>query len=165
MWKRQRSFLEHTIVLLWLAASFSDALLSERKIRQLHPLSGRSRRYTEDDGELYEREREIEVPTETMAALPEPDVVPSKPKIVVLGATGKIGRLVVRQLLETAGEATIVALVRDYDKACRVLYDDLMYVNKKKKNTCQILEKKTRSNRKRSSTVTFISIAASCRLL
>ncbi|GAX28806.1 hypothetical protein FisN_34Hh016 [Fistulifera solaris] len=84
----------------------------------------------------YERD----IPTETMAAVPEPAVVPSQPKIVVLGATGKIGRLVVSQLLETNGEATIVAVVRDYDKACRVLYDDLITVNKKKRPVLQIVE-------------------------
>jgi hypothetical protein len=54
-------------------------------------------------------------------------MIPDKPKIIVLGASGRIGRRVVRQLLERPGlDATIVACCRDYDKACRVLYDDLL---------------------------------------
>lgn len=84
-----------------------------------------------------------ERPTQTAVAQPLSDVIPSKPKIVVLGATGKIGRLVVRQLLETTslGEATIVAVVRDYDKACRVLYDDLVVAKRgRNKPRLQIIE-------------------------
>lgn len=151
MWNHHRqksSTTKYIILLLWLAASFNHAFLLSSHVRGNHPQAARSWRYTEEDGESsLERELSTEVPTETMAALPEPDVIPSKPKIVVLGATGKIGRLVVRQLLETSnnslgGDATIVAVVRDYDKACRVLYDDMMYVKSKKKQqpTLQIVE-------------------------
>lgn len=69
----------------------------------------------------------VDRPTQTRPERPRPDLEPVKPKIVVLGASGKIGRLVVRQLLERSSlDATIVAFVRDYDKACRVLYDDLL---------------------------------------
>jgi hypothetical protein len=51
----------------------------------------------------------------------------SRPKIVVLGATGKIGRLVVKELLQMKGvDMTVVAFVRDYDKAVKVLYDDVL---------------------------------------
>eukprot|EP00977_Amphora_coffeiformis_P000719 scaffold158_cov141-Amphora_coffeaeformis.AAC.3 len=65
--------------------------------------------------------------TETATPLPEPDKLPVNHKIVVLGATGRVGRLVVRQLLEESPDGTqVVAVVRDYDKACRVLYDDLI---------------------------------------
>ena len=67
-----------------------------------------------------------ERPTLTLTEAPGPSLIPDKPKIVVLGATGKIGRLVIRQLLESSLDATIVACCRDYDKACRVLYDDLL---------------------------------------
>lgn len=130
---------------MWLLAlcSFNRALLSERsRARKHYHLSVRTWRY-EGDNE-YERETSVVIPTETMEVLPEPEIMPSKPKIVVLGATGKIGRLVVRQLLETTslGEATIVAFVRDYDKACRVLYDGILVTNqkKKKKPTLQIVE-------------------------
>ena len=74
-------------------------------------------------------------PTETIPAEPERELVPSKPKFVVLGATGRVGRWVVRQLLESSElqAATIVAFCRDYDKACRVLYDDLVVANSKRK--------------------------------
>ena len=55
--------------------------------------------------------------TETSTPLPELDKLPVSHKIVVLGATGKVGRLVVRQLLEESPEGTtVVAVVRDYDK-------------------------------------------------
>jgi hypothetical protein len=65
--------------------------------------------------------------TETAAPLPELEKVPVNHKIVVLGATGKVGRLVVQHLLESSPDGSvIVAVVRDYDKACCVLYDDLI---------------------------------------
>jgi hypothetical protein len=64
-------------------------------------------------------------PTQTSFESLGPKSIPSKPKIVVLGATGKIGRQVVKQLLELKGvDMTVVAFVRDYDKAIKVLYDD-----------------------------------------
>ncbi|KAL7579788.1 hypothetical protein ACA910_021922 [Epithemia clementina (nom. ined.)] len=79
---------------------------------------------------------ESERPTETLAAQPEAAIMPPKPKIVVLGATGKVGRLVIRQLLESSelqAGATVVAFCRDYDKACRVLYDDLVVANNQRR--------------------------------
>ena len=82
-------------------------------------------------------------PTETLPSRPPPQTLPSKAKIVVLGASGKIGRLVVRQLLESSIDATIVAYCRDYDKACRVLYDDIIAIkaaNNKKGPTLQIVQ-------------------------
>lgn len=80
-------------------------------------------------------------PTQTMTETPEPPTVPEKPKIVVLGASGKIGRLVVRQLLDSGVDATIVAFCRDYDKACRVLYDDLLVLKAQPKGPrLQIVE-------------------------
>lgn len=79
-----------------------------------------------DDHETNKR-RMTERPTTTSADAQGPSVPPSKTKIVVFGASGKIGRLVVRQLLEMPNlDATIVAFCRDYDKACRVLYDDMV---------------------------------------
>lgn len=86
----------------------------------------RIRRQYEDEDDR-ERERSAERPTLTATELVGPPAVPSKPKIVVLGASGKIGSLVVRQLLEMKHlDITVVAFVRDYDKACRVLYDDVL---------------------------------------
>jgi hypothetical protein len=54
--------------------------------------------------------------------------LPATHKIVVLGATGRVGAAVVRSLLDGAAPpgSLVVAVVRDYDKACRVLYDDLV---------------------------------------
>lgn len=76
----------------------------------------------------------LDKPTETQTETPEPPTILSKPKIVVLGASGKIGRLVVRHLLEMSNlDATIVAFCRDYDKACRVLYDDMVVAKSQRK--------------------------------
>jgi hypothetical protein len=103
----------------------------------LQPLQAHRRPYYEaNDGSEYHRQKEIgstDRPTQTQIDTPPLDVIPSKPKIVVLGASGLIGRLVVRQLLESNLDATIVAFVRDYDKACRVLYDDLVVCKSKGK--------------------------------
>lgn len=80
-------------------------------------------------------------PTQTYPERDPKPSLPGKPKIVVLGATGKIGRLVVRQLLEMSElDATIVAFVRDYDKACRVLYDDIITVKSNRKGKGPRLE-------------------------
>lgn len=74
---------------------------------------------------------DVDRPTETRSEGIGPDILPAQPKIVVLGATGKIGRWVVRQLLEQSHlDATIVAFCRDYDKACRVLYDDWLVAHR-----------------------------------
>jgi hypothetical protein len=78
------------------------------------------------------RQRLPERPTETYLESIGPPIIPPKPKIVVLGASGKIGRLVVRNLLEMNIDANIVAVVRNYDKACRVLYDDMVIANRGK---------------------------------
>lgn len=87
------------------------------------------RRYRDDEEHEHDdisRERSTDRPTLTRTELMGPPIMPSKPKIVVLGASGRIGRLVVRQLLDMKElDATIVACVRNYDKAIKVLYDDL----------------------------------------
>ena len=64
--------------------------------------------------------------TETAFESLGPKSIPSTPKIVVLGATGKIGRHVVRQLLALNIELTVVAYVRDYQKALRIFYEDIL---------------------------------------
>ena len=80
--------------------------------------------HSEDD---MEREKRNERPTLTETATLGPTTTPAKPKIVVLGASGKIGRLVVQQLMEMQNlEITVVAFVRDYDKACHVFYDEVL---------------------------------------
>ena len=66
--------------------------------------------------------------TETAFETFGPKSIPSTPKIVVLGATGKIGRHVVRQLLALNIELTVVAYVRDYQKALRIFYEDVLLV-------------------------------------
>ena len=67
--------------------------------------------------EKYPRSR-MDRPTETSFDALGPKSIPAKPKIVVLGATGRIGRSVVRQLMEMKNlDIEIVAFVRDYDKA------------------------------------------------
>ena len=63
-------------------------------------------------------------PTETSFDPLGPKSIPAKPKIVVLGATGRIGRNVIRQLMGMKNlDIEIVAVVRNYEKAIRVLLD------------------------------------------
>lgn len=82
---------------------------------------------SETDGHETDRRRSSERPTQTSADAVGPLTSHPKTKIVVFGASGKIGRLVVRQLLEMPNlDATIIAFCRNYDKACRVLYDDMV---------------------------------------
>ena len=64
-----------------------------------------------------------DVPTQTVAEIIGVPSLPAKPKIVVLGATGGVGRHVVRQLLSTNVDMTVVAFCRNYDKALETLYE------------------------------------------
>jgi hypothetical protein len=89
----------------------------------------------DDEGSHHDelsRQRLPERPTQTFTESIGPPIIPPKPKIVILGASGKIGRLVVRNLLEMNIDANIVAVVRNYDKACSVLYDDMLAANRGK---------------------------------
>ena len=54
------------------------------------------------------------------------------PKIVVLGATGKIGRRIISKLMTLDTQMTIVAVCRSYDVACDVLYDELTTLERNK---------------------------------
>jgi hypothetical protein len=99
-----------------------------------------ARRYSgdreRDDHVQREKSTSIDRPTKTAFAEVGPKVTPSKPKIVVLGASGKIGRLVVQELLERhSADYTVVALVRNYDKAIRVLYGDELLAPRKMTTT------------------------------
>ena len=83
--------------------------------------------YFQDD---VEKEPEIEHPTQTWTSrLPPIPPIP-KPKIVVLGATGRIGRRIVKRLMASGSDMTIVAFVRNHDKACDTLYDDGMLLDR-----------------------------------
>ena len=62
-------------------------------------------------------------PTQTAAAIIGAPSLPAKPKIVVLGATGGVGRHVIRQLMATGVDMTVVAFCRNYDKALETLYE------------------------------------------
>jgi hypothetical protein len=110
------------------APSSIGAPVSFGTVRRVRPY----RRYPDErdmDDTMEGRsvERIIERPTQTRPEAPRAALSPSKPKIVVLGASGRIGRLVIRQLLEMPHlDANIVAFVRDFDKASRVLYDDVL---------------------------------------
>ena len=80
------------------------------------------RRYSDE----FEFEREI--PTETQAQF---QPMPLKEKllpVLVVGATGKIGRLVVEQLL--AKDIPTRVLVRDYDRAVEILGEDAVKARK-----------------------------------
>ena len=62
-------------------------------------------------------------PTQTAAAIIGSPSLPAKPKIVVLGATGGVGQHVIRQLMATGVDMTVVAFCRSYDKALETLYE------------------------------------------
>ena len=55
------------------------------------------------------------------------------PKIIILGSTGQIGRHVIKNLMSIQQEIKIVAFVRDYEKACDVLYEELIRENGSRK--------------------------------
>lgn len=87
--------------------------------------------FDEDENRSKQRRPAIDRPTQTLFDSLGPKSIPASPKIVVLGATGKIGRQVVKQLLQIKGvDMTIVAFVREYDKAIKVLYDDMLVVSR-----------------------------------
>ena len=93
-------------------------------------------------GGTRQRSAEIKRPTQTMMDRIGPTMAPTKPKIVVLGATGKIGRLVVQQLLElpNADDLTVVAMVRNYDKAIHIFYDTVVLQKKRRGPKLQIVQ-------------------------
>jgi hypothetical protein len=88
----------------------------------------------EPEGQQPQRQRQVRPTidrspiTQTAFDRMGPRSIPEKPKILVLGASGRNGRHVVRQLLDMKLDMTVVAFVRDYDKAIRVLYDDILLV-------------------------------------
>jgi NAD(P)H-binding len=61
--------------------------------------------------------------TQTRTEVLSPALRPVTPKIVVLGATGRIGRHVIRELLSCNSDVSIVAVVRSEKKAQRLFYD------------------------------------------
>ena len=72
----------------------------------------------------YEVEAAMPPPlTEAASARILAPSLPSRPKIVVLGATGGVGRRVVRSILATGADLTVVAVVRSYDRALETLFD------------------------------------------
>ena len=132
------------LFIVWTRFAFrSEAFLTRKSVSASRDRSSIQlkakwkRRYVEEDGR--ERERSTERPTLPATEVIGPPAVPSKPKILVLGASGKIGSSVVRQLLEMSHlDVTVVAFVRDYDKACRVLYDDVLVARQTKKRGPQL---------------------------
>jgi NAD(P)-dependent dehydrogenase (short-subunit alcohol dehydrogenase family) len=125
-------------------SSFLFGFSSPPRQRSLVLCAARYQRPFENysDHDEISLQRSTDRPTETFPDLIGPSVFPAKPKIVVLGATGKIGRLVVKQLLEmkSADDMTVVALVRNYDKAIHVLYDELILVRGRSGPKLQIIE-------------------------
>jgi hypothetical protein len=81
-------------------------------------------------------------PTQALEELISLNDPSGSPKIVVLGASGKIGRRVVKKFLEieNSDDMLVVGVVRNYDKAIHVLYDDLVLAKPKKGPRLQIIE-------------------------
>lgn len=68
---------------------------------------------------------------DTSLEKPNSQPKPLSPKIIVLGSTGRIGRLVIRKLMSIPFDITVIAFARDYERACEVLYDELIEENNK----------------------------------
>ena len=85
-----------------------------------HDDSGRERDVSITAGGM-----EVNRPTQALASRISSPPSNPKPKIIVLGATGRLGRRVVKRLMSlTHVDMTVVAFARDYEKACEVLFDD-----------------------------------------
>lgn len=67
---------------------------------------------------------DLDVPTITQLQLSPTAIIPPRPKIVVFGASGRIGRRVLRRLLSSGVDMDVVAYVRDEKKLERVLYEE-----------------------------------------
>mmetsp|Transcript_3679 Transcript_3679/g.7695 ORF Transcript_3679/g.7695 Transcript_3679/m.7695 type:complete len:661 (+) Transcript_3679:56-2038(+) len=67
---------------------------------------------------------DLEAPTITEKEPTPTAQLPARPKIVVFGASGRVGRRVVRKLLSSGADLDVVAFVRDAKKLERVLYDE-----------------------------------------
>ncbi|KAL7445146.1 hypothetical protein ACHAXH_007814 [Discostella pseudostelligera] len=67
---------------------------------------------------------ELDVPTVTELEPNYIDDIPPRPKIVVFGASGRIGRRIVKKLLSSGTDVDVVAFVRDSKKLEQVLYDE-----------------------------------------
>ena len=96
---------------------------------------------SDNAGTARQRSSATDRPTQTTFDQIPGRVAPSKPKILVLGASGKVGRLVVQRLLESpTSDMTVVALVRNYDKAIKVLYEEETVLARKNGPKLQIVE-------------------------
>jgi len=96
---------------------------SNTRTTALHLARGYATPYFSNDDSNMERESSLDRPTQTLLQLPQTPSIPSKPTILVLGATGRIGRLIVSALMECDADITVLAHVRNYEKAMHVLYD------------------------------------------
>ena len=81
-----------------------------------------------DEQEVAQNARQfavaIDVPTITEKEPTRAAQIPPRPKIVVLGASGRIGRRVLKKLLASGIDLDVVAFVRSRDRLDQVLYDE-----------------------------------------
>jgi hypothetical protein len=75
------------------------------------------------------RERPVELSTMTplpktqLLEIPTADKI-ARPKVVVFGASGRLGRRIIQTLMSSQVDVDVVAFVRDYDKLNRALYNN-----------------------------------------
>lgn len=68
---------------------------------------------------------DIETPTLIQQSEMSADIIPPRPKVVVFGASGKIGRRIIKKLMSASNvDIDVVAFVRDKQKLDTVLYDE-----------------------------------------
>eukprot|EP00546_Thalassionema_frauenfeldii_P020020 CAMPEP_0178901366 /NCGR_PEP_ID=MMETSP0786-20121207/3982_1 /TAXON_ID=186022 /ORGANISM="Thalassionema frauenfeldii, Strain CCMP 1798" /LENGTH=495 /DNA_ID=CAMNT_0020572459 /DNA_START=215 /DNA_END=1699 /DNA_ORIENTATION=+ len=98
---------------------------TQKKLRERRLLEKPTYEEWMEEQQSLENMTQSERPTQTQVENNRPSVGSDKPKIVVLGASGRIGRCVVEQLMDRKDlDVTVVAVVRDLEKAHKALFDE-----------------------------------------
>lgn len=107
----------------------SHSSSSRRDIVAMYMNVYKNNLFPDEDLPVQKPKQVIEPPIiETLFEKPSVKPGSLRPKIIVLGSTGRIGRLIIRKLMAIP-DITVVAFARDYDRACEVLYDELTTQN------------------------------------
>eukprot|EP00986_Skeletonema_menzelii_P012253 scaffold6677_cov155-Skeletonema_menzelii.AAC.22 len=67
---------------------------------------------------------DMDTPTLVQQHIPPPDQIPPTPKLVLFGATGKIGRRILKKIMSAPLDIEVVAFVRNQQRLEEVLYDE-----------------------------------------
>lgn len=132
-----------SLLILFIVLNRCSALNSQSSSsrRDIVALSMNVKNLFPDEDLPVQKPKQVLEPPIVETLFEKPSIKPGSlnPKIIVLGSTGKIGRLIIRKLI-TIPDATVVAFARDYDTACEVLYDELTAQNTKAKLQLKVLD-------------------------